>query len=359
MAVYKRKINRKDSKKSESWVVEVRLPDGKKLKRTIGKVGVVTKAVARQEEQRLLKDITLGKLGAVTQKSPILREFAVEYIAHARDVKGKRTWKNDEQLLKPILKLFGNKRLSEVSTKDIEDFKLMRLKEVKPATVNRALSVLRTLFNTAKKWNQYYGENPVSIVGLLHEDSFEERILSFEEQRELLEQSIPYLRPIIITALNTAMRRNEILNLKWSDVDLDKGYLVVDQTNSKSKKERQICLNEDVRKVFVELKLRSAGSDYVFIDDKGNKINSIRTAFEAACRRANLKGLRFHDLRHTTATRMVECGANIVAVSRILGHSDIKTTMRYTHPDESMKEAVHILSKLNKEATNLATNANS
>jgi integrase len=64
-----------------------------------------------------------------------------------------------------------------------------------------------------------------------------------------------------------------------------------------------------------------------------------------ACKRANIKGLRFHDLRHTAATRMIESGANIVAVSRILGHADLKTTMRYTHPDNSLVEAVESLTK--------------
>jgi integrase len=64
-----------------------------------------------------------------------------------------------------------------------------------------------------------------------------------------------------------------------------------------------------------------------------------------ACRRAGIKGLRFHDLRHTTATRMLENGASIVDVSKILGHSDLKTTMRYAHPDESLKKAVENLVK--------------
>jgi len=62
-----------------------------------------------------------------------------------------------------------------------------------------------------------------------------------------------------------------------------------------------------------------------------------------ACKRADIKGLRFHDLRHTAATRMIEKGANIVAVSKILGHSDIQTTMRYAHPDDTLKDAVEML----------------
>jgi integrase len=83
-------------------------------------------------------------------------------------------------------------------------------------------------------------------------------------------------------------------------------------------------MNAILRKLLMEMKLRSGNNEYVFLDGMGNQIKTNRTAFEAACRRAGLKGLRFHDLRHIAATRIVESGANIVAISKILGHSDIK-----------------------------------
>ncbi|MCZ6554921.1 MAG: site-specific integrase [Candidatus Dadabacteria bacterium] len=75
--------------------------------------------------------------------------------------------------------------------------------------------------------------------------------------------------------------------------------------------------------------------------------DSIKGSYERLCKKAGISGLRFHDLRHTAATRMIEAGASIVAVSKILGHSDIKMTMRYTHPDTSLKEAVELLTKSN------------
>ncbi|MGE0367319.1 MAG: site-specific integrase [Candidatus Dadabacteria bacterium] len=106
-------------------------------------------------------------------------------------------------------------------------------------------------------------------------------------------------------------------------------------------------------------RLKSGNGDYVFVDARGDNIKTVRTAFEAACRRAGLGGLRFHDLRHTAATRMVESGANIVAISKILGHSDIKTTMRYTHPEDSLKDALESLGNFAQNATNIATNDDS
>jgi len=298
----------------------------------------------------------LGRLDILESYIPTLQEFSTEYINHARDVKQKRSWKRDAQLLQPLLKLYKSKKLSDITTKDIEDFKLSRLQQVRPATVNRSLAVLRHLLNMAKRWKKFFGDNPVSIVGLLEENNQIERILTPEEEKTLIEASISYLRPIINTALNTGMRKGEILSLKWADVDLTNSYIIINQTNSKSKKQRKIPVNSFLKKLLIELKLKSPQGEYVFLDNKGQKINTIRTAYTAACRRANLIGLRFHDLRHTTATRMVESGANIVVISKILGHSDIKTTMRYTHPEDSLKEALESLGNFGNFTTKIATN---
>ncbi len=356
MSVYKRPITSKNRKITEYWYVEVPKPGGGKFKRSIGKVGLVTKSVARQVENEIKKKIKLGQFDMIQADIPTLNEIKDEYLTYVRDVKKKRSWKRDEELLRPLSKLFGNKRLSDISTKDLEDFKLIRLNEVSPATVNRSLSVLRHLFNLAKRWKKYYGDNPVSIVGMLEELNQVERILSAEEQSRLLDSSIGYLRPIITTALNTGMRRGEILTLKWSDVDLDMNMITINQTNTKSKKQRKIPVSSRMRSLLLELKLQSGIQEYVFTDIQGRAIRTIRSAFQTACRKAGLDGLRFHDLRHTAATRMVESGANIVAISKILGHSDIKTTMRYAHPEDSLKEALESLGNFGKNTTNIATN---
>jgi len=356
MAVYKRPIKSKNGKITEYWYIEVSKPGGGVIKRSIGKVGQVTKTVARQVESELKKKLRLGQLDMIQAAIPTLNEIKEDYITYVRDVKKKRSWKRDEELLRPLCKLFGNKRLSDISTKDLEEFKLIRLKEVSPATVNRSLSVLRHLFNLAKRWNKFYGDNPVSIVGMLEEHNLVERILTLDEENRLLNESISYLRPILITALNTGMRRGEILSLKWSDVDLDMNMITINQTNSKSKKQRKIPVSSRMRSLLLELKLRSGNAEFVFIDDKGRVVKTIRSAFETACKRAGLQGLRFHDLRHTAATRMVETGANIVAISKMLGHSDIKTTMRYAHPEDSLREALESLGKFGENTTNITTN---
>ena len=94
-------------------------------------------------------------------------------------------------------------------------------------------------------------------------------------------------------------------------------------------------------------------SNYVFLSSKGSpykRHDSLKQSFTGVYRRAKIKGLRFHDLRHTAATRMIESGASIVAVSKILGHADLKTTMRYAHPEDSLKDALEALSTYNPDS---------
>jgi len=186
---------------------------------------------------------------------------------------------------------------------------------------------------------------------LLTENNQDERILTPEEEVRLLNFGSPELRAILVCALNTGMRKSEILTLKGSNVDLESNVITLEHTNTKSKKTRRIPINSVLRKLLLEQKLKGGGSEYVFLSSNGNpykRHDSLKQAFNGALRRAEIKGLRFHDLRHTAATRMIESGASIVAVCRILGHADLKTTMRYAHPEDSLKEAVECLANFKK-----------
>jgi integrase len=141
------------------------------------------------------------------------------------------------------------------------------------------------------------------------------------------------------------MRKMEILSLKWDYIDLEKNFITLPQTNTKAKKTRVIPINSLARTVFLELKIKSDGSSYVFpSESKNGHISWITHSFGSSCKRAKIENLRFHDLRHTCATRMLEAGADIVSVSKILGHSDINLTIkRYIHLEESLKSAVERL----------------
>jgi len=351
--VFKRKRINKDGKETFYWYIAYSL-NGKRKWESAGEAGHVTKTMARELLKRREQQVKLGQWDMLEAEIPTLSEFMPKYIEHIRDIKQNRTWRKSEQHLKKLEKVFGNKKLSEITAEDIDEYKASRLKEVRPATVNRELEVLSNLINVAERWKKFFGKNPVSQAGLFRLNNQVERILTLEEEERLLSTSADHLKPIIIFALNTAMRKKEILTLTWNDVDFENSIIKVKHTISKSKKTKLVPMNSRVKTILLEQKLKSGRSEFVFIFD-GKPIKDIRRAFEKACLRAGIDGFRFHDLRHTAASRMVDAGVNIVAVSKILGHSDIRTTMRYAHPDDSLKDAVEKLASFSNQQPKVTT----
>jgi integrase len=191
---------------------------------------------------------------------------------------------------------------------------------------------MRYTLNGKDKWESVgkvgHITKAVAQVEFLDEGEGTKRILSPEEELRLLEVSEPYLQNIVITALNTGMRKMEILSMKWECIDFAKGIITIPQTNTKAKKTRNIPISSVLNRTLLEQKLKIGSSEYVFPSQNPNKehIFWIKRSFSTACKRAGINGLRFHDLRHTAATRMMESGIDIATVSKILGHSDINLT---------------------------------
>jgi len=350
MGVFKRPI-KADKGQKQHWYIRFRM-NGKDKWESVGEVGIITKTIAQRKLDERKRQVELGQYELIGASIPTIAEFENDYIVYIRDVKHNRSWKSALLYINTLKKFFGDKKLSQISAKDIDEYKLYRLKVVKPASLNRELACLSHLINYAKRQNKFFGENPVSISKLVPENNLKERILTIDEEQRLLDVSPTPLKFIIITALSTGMRKNEILTLKWDNLDLENNIITIDHTNTKSKKTRRIPINSTLRQILIESKLKSAGNDYVFLSTKGDRYkrhDSLKQIFNRACKLAKIEGLRFHDLRHTSATRMIENGANIVAVSRILGHADLKTTMRYAHPEDSLKDAVEKLANLNTQ----------
>ena len=199
---------------------------------------------------------------------------------------------------------------------------------------------------------------------MLKENNERIRYLTEDEIELLLAECPKHLKRIIECALNTGMRRGEILSLKWPQVK--DGFIYLQKT--KTNKARQIPINDDLAKVLSESRRENQlKSEYVFPFRKGEHalkgekpvrqrkglaptpeaIGSIKTAFNAAVSRAGIEDFRFHDLRHTFASHMVMRGATIKEVQEILGHKNISMTMRYAHLSQEHKEkAVNLLNGL-------------
>ncbi len=157
-----------------------------------------------------------------------------------------------------------------------------------------------------------------------------------------------HLAPIVITALQTGMRRGEILRLKWDNVDFKNGYIYVE--DSKNKTSRLIPMSQTLRQTLSNLP-RHLSSPYVFWHDNGKPYDDIKHSFNKVLKRAGIKVFTFHDLRHTFASHLVMNGVDLMTVKELLGHKDIKMTMRYSHlsPDHKRVAVKRIEAVLRRE----------
>lgn len=290
----------------------------------------------RKEAEKALMarqgDIVRGTFKLVKKgKERYFEEFAIEFLEHRKS--GRKWWKKDLYRMKTLVHQFGNSFLSDISTYDIDKFKTARREEVSGPSVNRELALLKSMFNMAEMWGFLTTKNPVKGVRYYPERQ-KERILSNEEAERLIANCGETVQPVVVCALNTGMRKSELLDLEWKNVNFGHRFIRIER--SKNNRSRKIPINSTV---YEELsRLRRNGSTHVFT--KGNStepLRCIRSAYERARRCAGLSDVRFHDLRHTFATNLVMGGIDLVTVKEILGHSTIEMTVRYSHPSDERK----------------------
>jgi len=161
------------------------------------------------------------------------------------------------------------------------------------------------------------------------------RFLSKEEIQNLIDACAAHISPIVLMALNTGMRKGEILSLVWEQVDLKHGFILLIDT--KNGERREIPINETLRYSLSSLP-RHIASPYVFWQgDDGKRYMDVRRSFRSALKRAGIRDFRFHDLRHTFASHLVMAGVDITTVKELLGHKTLTMTMRYAHLAPSHK----------------------
>lgn len=255
-------------------------------------------------------------------------DFALRYIIYAKA--NKKSWETDEFLLRRIRTVIGNKKIDQVTAWNIEQYKAWIRLRVSPRTVNMELSLLRRMFNLAIVWG-LIETNPLSGVKALREQERPMRILTPDEETKLRDALPPHLKDVMTFALHTGMRRGEILSLPWSRVDLKGGVVTLGET--KTGKVRYIPLNAVSRAVLE----RQPRGERVFTWH-GESYTRFDKTWQRAVKAAEIPPIRFHDLRHTFATRLVEAGEDISVVQELLGHASILMTRRYAHPSPEHRQ---------------------
>ena len=161
------------------------------------------------------------------------------------------------------------------------------------------------------------------------------RFLEREEIRTLINNCDARLRSIVTLAINTGMRRGEILSLKWQDVDFKRNVITL--LDTKNGKSRRLPMNAVVVSVLEKIE-RRPGSVHVFCYEDGQRVYDVRKSFAASLRKSGIINFRFHDLRHTFASQLVMARVDLNTVRELMGHKDITMTLRYSHLAPSHKQ---------------------
>lgn len=227
---------------------------------------------------------------------------------------------------------FGSHTLRAISAFAVEQYRSDQLSAGKKhATANRHLACLKHMYSKAVEWEmvEEAAAKRVRGVKMLKEENLQLRFLSIAESHRLVAVCDGVLRDVVICGLSTGMRREEMLSLTWSQVDLVHGLLRLEKT--KSGELRMIPISNSLRDVLERRATVREGSPYVFTDGKGRRMKDLRRGFRSALKAAGIPHMRFHDLRSTFASHLVMSGVDLTTVKELLGHHDIKMTLRYAH----------------------------
>ena len=278
---------------------------------------------------RELKNITINKLFNI-------------YLNYSET--NKKSYTSDVSRTKLIKKYFGETTLiKDITPEKIEKFKVFLLDQNRSTmTVNRYLEQLKTAFRIAVD-NNYLLKNPCQYIKKFPIKNYSVRYLKQDEEERLFKVLPEYLKGIVIVALNTGLRKSNILELKWEQINFDFNFIEV--LENKGNKHLLIPLNEKLIQFFNNIP-ENKRKGYIFINpDTGLPYRDIKRAWTSSLKAANIENFRFHDLRHTVGTRLAEQLVPVNVIKELLGHSDVHTTMRYVHSTQGAK--LQALNELN------------
>ncbi len=338
------KIYRRQGKTGATYYLDYRV-NGYRKRESLGKV---TRKKAELIMFQRQKEIVEGKYPITKDYKKILFfDICGEFLQWSNV--HKRSFKRDGQFIKHLQDFFGNIPLYRITRKGAEDYMAWRIKQTKKggkpisrSTINKEIACLKRIFNKAIEWGKAR-ENPISRIEMFKIEDRKPRFLSEEEFNKLMEYAPEPLKPIILVAVFTGMRRGEILNLKWENIKFDLGLIYA--VHTKGNKSREIPMAKVIKDLLWRLKKKSK-SEYVFADKDGKPYKeAVRFWFDKAVRDSGIKNCSFHVLRHTFASNLVKCNVNLKVVQELLGHSNLNVTMKYAHVSPGLKQqAIQMLS---------------
>ena len=336
MAVYKR---------GNRWGVDICFPDGRRLRKIIG-----SKKRAEAIEAKLKQEILDQKWQFRFLPEIRFNEFLKRYLVYVEKTQSISTFKsNSSRIRKNILPYFRKIPLLMISKERLDNYKLFRQKQgAKPNTVRNELVNLSHMFKMAMRWGYVYS-NPVSGIEKPRVSKLPPRYLTSEEANRLLKACSPHLYPIVLCALHTGMRKSELLNLRWPEIDLQKRQITItsnEDYHTKNYDYRHVGINDTL---FVVLSQLNRQSEYDFTY-RGQRIKDIKKSLQAAYKKAGLPYGGLHICRHTFASNLIKKGVELEKIQKLLGHQDFSTTLQYAHlSSRSVKDEVNKLDREDKD----------
>lgn len=333
----------------------------------IGKVGVITAAQAREKAIEILNQANQGidpqkeKINDKQSLDDFLNQHYIPWV-ESNHKRASKTLATIARCFKPFYKY----SLVEITPALIERWRTKRLNAgASNATINRDTVTIRSIMTKATEWG-YLETNPLSKLKALKVDQNPKvRYLSQDEERQLRialtereaelkqerlkgnqwreerayeklpefsdDEFADHLMPMILISMNTGLRQGELFNLKWDMVDLDNRSIMISGEITKNSSSRYIPLNDEAFGTFNKLYNQGDKVGLVFASKNNQPFNTVKRSWGTLLKRANIYQFRWHDLRHHFASKLVMAGVDLNTVRELLGHSDIKTTLRYAH----------------------------
>jgi integrase len=313
---------------SDEWWIRFVDAQGRYRREKAGTKGAAIKLYRKRKTEALQGK----KLPETLRRATVtFGEIAKDALAYSKA--NKRSHRDDEYRMKRLTGWFGSRPVDSITPQDIEKALSDAAESEKwlPGTVNRHRSLLSLTYRLAIR-NGKVGENPVRHVPRKRENNIRTRFLSPEEEAALrtkIRALHPLREPEFDLALHTGMRRNEQWQLRWQDMNLRAGIITIPQ--SKHGAMRHVPINSVAEKALGTLGVRRGGSEYVCSGSPTREGRDWERWFEECVIEAKIPNFRWHDLRHTFASRLAMAGVSLRTLAELLGHKTLAMVMRYAH----------------------------
>lgn len=352
---------------------------GKRI--TLGKANVLTPAQARDRAKEILADVVKGHAPeSKRKKNYTLKEFIEKEYAPWRRANRKRADEDIDRVKARFGDDFGNELLSNIIPLLVDRWRSKRVMSgIKPVTVNRDIAILKALLNKAGEWG-IISANPLSKFKPAPIDSIAKvRYLTKDEEARLkvalkdrdekikiariqgnkwrkerdyelyadisVFEFADHLSPMVLLSLNTGLRRGELFSLHWDNINFEQAVLTIGGNNAKSGKTRHVPLNVVALQILKNWREQTSAKGLVFQNHNGMQFDNVKKSWMNLLKVGEIENFRWHDMRHHFASKLVMAGVDLNTVRELLGHADIKMTLRYAHlaPEHKAKAVAKLV----------------